>query len=287
MKFPIISIITLLSFVACTPASNLVSDKGTNDTPKSKADVEVLLLGTFHFRNFDPKNNLDVSQTNEVDVLTEQNQKELEYITDQIAEFNPDKIFVEYPRDLQTSLDSTYLAFETTDWTSKSRNEIVQLAFRAAKKANHETVYACDYRNTSFPYMKMIESMQNAGQRELLEWGKTETEKYEREYNELVAKSQSVTDCLLYINDKQRRKDNLGWYVSIANQAGTVKDEVGTLLASEWYKRNLYMYSYIQKEIEERDERIMILSGGSHTAAFQHFIDLNPKWDVIELEDIL
>ena len=44
----------------------------------TKPKLEILLIGTFHFRNFDPKLNLDVSQTNEIDVLTTENQKELE-----------------------------------------------------------------------------------------------------------------------------------------------------------------------------------------------------------------
>lgn len=74
----------------------------------TKPKLEILLIGTFHFRNFDPKLNLDVSQTNEIDVLTTENQKELEEIKKKISEFNPTKIFVEFPHDEQNKLDSLY-----------------------------------------------------------------------------------------------------------------------------------------------------------------------------------
>jgi 6-phosphogluconolactonase/glucosamine-6-phosphate isomerase/deaminase len=47
------------------------------------------------------------------------------------------------------------------------------------------------------------------------------------------------------------------------------------------------MYSIIQKSIEKKDKKIMILGGSSHIAMFKDFIDHNPEWKTVELKEIM
>ena len=250
-------------------------------------DLEVLLVGTFHFRNFNPKNNGDVVQTNEVDVLSDQNQKELRLISDKISEFNPDKIFIEFPFENQNKLDSLFNSFAPKNYNILDRSENIQLAFRAAKQINHTKIFGYDYRIASFPYDEMLETMEKANQGDLIEIDDAQIKEYEAEYNKLVNSTKSVTEILYYLNDDKNRKADLGWYLNFANKAGSEKDSVGSFLASEWYRRNLVMYSNIQKQINTNDKKIMILSGASHIAVFKDFISYNPKWNTIELKEIM
>jgi hypothetical protein len=278
--------ITLLLFLSCQSKQNNTELK-TEITENENNKLEVLLVGTFHFRNFNPKNNSDITQTNEVDVLTEQNQKELELISDKITEFNPDKIFVEYPFEKQSILDSTFQSFLPTNYYESDRNETVQLGFRVAKKLKHNKVFAYDYRNTSYPYNGMLETMEKANQTELIKKEDLDMLEYEKKYNELVQSTKSVTEILYLLNDEQDRKDDISWYFNSANKAGTVNDTIGSFLVSEWYKRNLYMYSIIQKQVTEKDKKIMIISGSSHIALFKDFIKYSPEWKTVELKEIM
>jgi hypothetical protein len=112
------------------------------------APKEVLLIGTFHFNN----PGFDVAKINTFNVMSDKSQAELETMSDKIKAFNPDKIFVEWEYNEQTGLDSLYDLYVKNQYfdfvkkkypksTFYTQNEIVQLAFRVAKKANHAQVY--------------------------------------------------------------------------------------------------------------------------------------------------
>jgi hypothetical protein len=249
--------------------------------------LEVLLIGTFHFSNFEPQKNYDISQTIEVDVLSKHNQMELELISNKVADFKPDKIFVEYPYARQKQLDSIYKYFVPSDFESKERDEGDQLAFRIAKQLNHKQVYGCDFRGFSFPYDSMINSMEMANQYGMIASDKFELEQWEKKYNETVNRNKSLLDVLYFLNDEQERLDDIGWFLNSANKAGTLKDTIGNYLTSQWYNRNLKIYSAIQKTIDEKDKRIMILLGSSHTAILKDFIDKNRNWTIVELNEVM
>ena len=253
----------------------------------TKPKLEVLLIGTFHFKNFDPKFNLDITQTNDVDVLTTENQKELEEIKRIISQFNPTKIFVEFPYIEQNKLDSLYNAFSPTDYKTVKRDEIYQLAFRVGKNLNLKKIFACDFRNYQFPYDKMMESINDAKQNDLIEIEEKSITEFETEYNTITKSRNSLLETLYFLNNNVNRKKDLSWYSNFATKAGSLKDTTGVYLASEWYRRNLFMYSNVQKRIDSKDKRIMILLGASHIATFKNFIELNPEWKIVELKEIM
>ncbi|WP_298956520.1 DUF5694 domain-containing protein [uncultured Nonlabens sp.] len=257
------------------------------ETQKSQDDkLEVLLLGTFHFANFNPENNGDIVDIKIRDILNETEQNELELISDKIKAFKPDKIFVEIMYNHQNKLDSIYSSFSTNDYSKEKRDELTQLAFRTAKKLNHKKLYAMDYR-TEFRYDSLMQQMEKAKQFNLIAKDSVELAKLERTGNELFASNKSLTEILYFYNDDKRRKEDINWYVNLANQGGEKNNFVGAYLASEWYRRNLYMYSIIQKAIEKQDKRIIILAGASHIAMFKDFIDYNPEWKSVELKVIM
>lgn len=284
MKIPLLFLISIIFSCQAEPEEKSALSASETETGK---ELEVLMLGTFHFANFDPSQNLDVTQVNQVDVLSDQNQSELEHISNVITAFNPDKIFVEHPFQDQEYLDSVYTAFSPSDYSEEKRNETIQLAFRIGKKLQHEKMYAYDFRKAYFPYGAMLESIENAGQTKLMEEIEQRRAAYEKRYNTVVSANQSVTETLYFLNEPQNRKDDNAWYLNLANMAGNSEDSTGSFLASEWYRRNLMMYSHIQKTVSSEDERIMILSGASHIAMFKDFIDYNPTWKTLELKELM
>jgi hypothetical protein len=280
----ILSLGVLILLIACSDKNS--EEKTITEVSEKGASINVLLLGTFHFANFNPENNGDILEIKVPDILTDENQKELEKITKAISDFKPDKIFLEYPHSKQAKLDSVYTSFNETDYSQAKRDERIQLGFRVAKRIKHKQVFAMDYR-TDFPYDSLVKQMEKAKQFHLIEKDSLELERIEKFENEMFASNKPLSEILFYNNDQDNRQSDINWYLSVANQGGAKNNFVGAYLASEWYRRNLYMYSVIQKTVEKSDKRIMILGGASHIGMFKDFIDKNLEWKTTELKNII
>lgn len=278
----------LLKILALTLLLSCQENQKNGINKKSQtAALKILLVGTFHFANFNPENNGDLVQKKIPDVLTDKNQSELENIALKIAEFKPDKIFVEEPFNRQEKLDSIFSSFPiAADYKTTRRQETYQLAFRVAKKLNHPKVYGIDVR-TNFPYDSLLTEMRKAKQINLIKKDELELKALEKSSNQLFNSNKTLSEFIFYYNEQQYRKEDINWYLSLANQGGELNNFVGSYLTSEWYRRNLQMYAIIQKSIEKKDKKIMILGGSSHIAMFKDFIDYNPNWKTIELKEIM
>jgi hypothetical protein len=284
MKY-ILGFLVFFTFFSCK--HNVKTEINENSENTESETIKVLLVGTFHFANFNPENNNDIVQKKVLDVLTEANQTELEKIALKIAEFKPDKIFVEESFSQQNKLDSIFNSFsKSADYKKVKRNETYQLGFRVAKKLNHNKIYGIDIR-TDFPFDSLLTEMYKAKQFDLIKKDELELKKLEKSENELFSSNKTLSEIIFYYNEEKYRKDDINWYLNLANRGGELDNFVGSYLASEWYKRNLHMYSVIQKSIEKSDKKIMILAGSSHIAMFKDFIDYNPEWKTIELKEIL
>ena len=254
----------------------------------SDSPVEVLMIGSFHFDN----PGLDVIKTKSFDVLTPKVQDELEFITDRIQEYAPTKIFVEYPYERQERLDSLYQSYRYqisrgTVEENPRRSELYQLAFRAANKLGLEQLHAVDYRHTSFPFDSLMRVASQAGQSELIGELNRIIEEMTKAQNEQYESTDSVIELLIDGNTAESRQDNLGTYLDYLALAGERENFVGGYLVSEWYKRNIYIWTLIQKALDAGDERIMVLFGSGHTAVFDRLIHGSKKWKITELETLL
>ena len=96
-----------------------------------------------------------------------------------------------------------------------------------------------------------------------------------------------MTELLVDCNTKESNTENVKWYLETANKAGKTNNFVGAYLVSEWYRRNLYMYSLIQKLTENKDHKIMVLLGAGHTAILREFLKYDSDFEIVELKDVL
>ncbi|APZ47339.1 hypothetical protein BW723_14080 [Polaribacter reichenbachii] len=280
-------ILLILSITLMSCNNTPIAEKTTAEYQSTPSDkVEVLLVGTSHWNNYNSKG-LDVAQTNQMDILSPRYQSDLLEIVEKIKEFHPDKIFVERTLVYQPKLDSLFNLYSTNDWGKERRNEIYQLGFRLAKELKHERVYGVDYREMEFPYDSLMKSMKQANQIALMESFNNDIKQYETNYNQLIAEQKPLKDILYYLNDPEQRKLDLSWYLNGANKGGDLETTVGSYLASEWIKRNIYIYGLIQKYTEPKDERIMILMGASHIGVLENLISYHPEWKTVELKEIM
>ncbi|MEL1245519.1 DUF5694 domain-containing protein [Flavobacterium sp. DGU11] len=242
---------------------------------------QILVIGTFHFEN--PGH--DVAQFNSFNVMTPKSQKELENISNKIKAFAPDKIFVEWPYEKQASLDKFYKRNADSLIANKA-DEIVQVALRSAKKLNHKKLYGIDYNETVFPYDSLVAEMKKAGQENLIKQSDDVMKEYEIAENKKIA-TYTLTELLLNHNLPKEDHENISWYLSIANRGGGSGNFTGAYLVSEWYRRNLYMYSLLQRLTEAKDDKVMVMLGAGHTAMLREFIKYDSTFEIVELKDIL
>ncbi len=92
---------------------------------------------------------------------------------------------------------------------------------------------------------------------------------------------------LLFFNSPELENRVNSGYISLFNKAASNDDFAGAYFVSERFRRNLYMYSLIQKQVEKADERILVIVGGQHSAGFRDFIRDDKNFEQVELETIL
>lgn len=253
---------------------------------------EVLLVGVFHFNN----PGLDLAKTETFDVMSERSQQELERITDHIKKFKPTRIFVEWEYNDQLALDTLYHLYLKGSYFDYIRqrfpksnfytqNEIFQLGFRAGKKIGLEKIDAIDCP-MDWPYDSLQIAIKKAGQTDLQQAIDKQIKQFGEQSNALMKKL-SLTQLLLEENKTSTRNVNLGLYITLLNKGGALYDFTGADVVDAWYKRNLHMYSLVQKLTAATDQRVMIIVGAGHAAVFKHFIDIDANYKVVELEEVM
>jgi len=280
-----LTIITLLS-ISCNKPKNISENK----TIKNSTVKEVLLVGTFHYNN----PGADVAKTKSFDILSEKSQNELKQISSKVKEYNPTQIFVEWPYNEQKELDSLYQLYKKDNYFTNDslsnfylKNEIFQLAFRIAKENNLETVYGIDYK-TTFPYGEALNDIEKNKQFELKEKIENSFSKFTIDFDNKIDSGASLKELTYFVNSKKElRNISNNFHNNLFPIAGSLDDFNGVFLTSEWYKRNLYMWSLIQKRTKETDNKIMVLVGASHAAILEEFIGGNKNWAVKEFKDIM
>ncbi|GAB2963169.1 hypothetical protein GCM10027048_35000 [Hymenobacter coalescens] len=258
--------------------------------------AELLLLGTFHFHN----PGADIVKTKTFDVLAPKAQAELETMTGRLSQWRPDKVFVEWDWSNQAELDALYQLYLGGQYEQAIvarypkpgqrdfylKNEIIQLAFRTAKKAGLPRVYAFDYTKTTFPFDSVQKAMQQAQQSALIQRVGETLQKVEAEQNRKLS-TLTLTQLLLDFNAPGSIREDKGVYLDLLNKAGSIGSFAGSWLVSEWYRRNLYMYSVVQKTVEPADQRVLVLAGSAHTAMLREFAQYDSRFQLKELREVV
>ena len=73
----------------------------------------------------------------------------------------------------------------------------------------------------------------------------------------------------------------------ILTHAGTKDAFEGADEAALFYKRNLRMYSNLNRIHLDKEDRVFILMGAAHTAFFRDFISRSPKYTMVNTFDFL
>lgn len=216
--------------------------------------VKIYLTGTFHFDSLP-------------DVFSQATQSELEKITDIFSSYKPNKIALEFPRRYQKCLDEFYNGFdikrtaenihladmELYGKTSSVNyaNEIVQIGFRLANKLGLSRVYGID---EDMPLSDELFEIVSP-------YVQSEIERHNKAFSEAFSKDAGILSHYRIHNSRDYILSDNEMYNAV-NKVN-VKDYEGSRLVSQWYERNLKIFSNLQNICKDGD-KVFVLIGSSH-----------------------
>ncbi len=269
-RLAVLSCLILLSATAAPGqgrATPGVSQQTPAPPPAASARPEVLVLGVYHMAN--PGH--DIFNTQADDVLAPGRQAELAQVVAALKKFNPTKIAVERdPGDNRLSKDyPDYVAGKH----ELTRNEIEQVGFRLAKELGHKTVYGVD-ADGEFPYPRLVKYAQATGRAKELEALTTEIGAAVKAQNAYLA-SHTILETLLYMNSDDKVAEAVGFYYRQAH-FGEPWDWAGADLVSDWFRRNMRIYSNVVRLADSPGERVLVIFGAGHLGWLRHDFEGDP-----------
>ncbi|MEK6372645.1 MAG: DUF5694 domain-containing protein [Acidobacteriota bacterium] len=232
------------------------------------ARAEVLVLGVYHMNN--PGH--DVFNMQVDDVLAPKRQAEIAQVIEALKRFNPTKIAVEADvySDRRPKEYAEYLAGKH----ELTRNEIEQLGFRLGQELGHKTVYAVDV-DGDFPWQRFVNYAKASGRTKELDALLGEIGAMVKAQNAYLG-SHTILETLLYMNADAKVAEDVGFYYREA-QFGEPGDWAGADLVSDWFRRNMRIYSNVMQLAGSPNERVLVIYGAGHLGWLQHDFAGNPN----------
>jgi hypothetical protein len=269
MKYVIFSILIL--------SSSLV---GANNDPQK---TKVILLGVFHFHN----PGADAAKFEDVDIFSKKSQEEIEKLTQVIASLKPAKIMLESNKKRGEEFDEILETYSSKT-LSEYKNEIIQIGFRLKSKLPESSVHYVDHE-MGLPFDSLMQTWKNSGQQKYYEDFMTLIRTVEDEFNEQTKQGMTITDRLKFMNTEDYRNFSLAPYTrQEIMDAGEEGNYIGADVASDWYKRNIRIFSNIIRELNGDEDCIFIMFGASHIPILEHLFRLHDnKYELVNINDIL
>jgi len=273
----IFSLIISLSLISCHDSNNIPTD--IMDLNK----IDVAIMGTFHFS----EQGSHLVELNKKDILSIQKQSEIEKVRELLLNFKPTKIAVEADIELDQDLYMLYKNYLKNDsYLSNSifsdSNEIFQLSFPLAKILGHEKLYAID-KSVDLP-VEVFEYVKKSNPQKFNDY-MNEINIYRDEINKKM-NNDSVLEVLKFLNNPvQVDYQHSNFYLKLSEfSSGTETQGIDTL--TEWYRRNLYIFSNLQDIMEEND-KILVIYGADHLKLLNDFVDESDTMNLIDINTIL
>ncbi|HEX8616282.1 MAG TPA: DUF5694 domain-containing protein [Thermoanaerobaculia bacterium] len=239
---------------------------------------EVLVLGVYHMNN----PGRDVFNLQVDDVLAPKRQAEMARVIEVLKSFKPTKIAVEGDTG-DRRITKAYAEYVAGNH-ELTRNEIEQLGFRLAKELGHQQIYPVD-AGGEFPYPRLQKYVKATDRSKEFEALVDEIGAMVKAENAYLA-SHTILETLLYMNADAKAAEDVGFYLRQA-EFGEHYDWAGADLVSDWFRRNLRIYTNVAQLSESRSERILVIYGAGHLGWLQFAFANNPRFRLRKLAEFV
>ena len=273
MKTNLFLAITLcfLLLVGCAEKNEADRKIKTNNTPK------ISILGVFHFAGTS-----DFSSVEFESLESETRQKEIKDVIEKLKTYNPTKIMLEFPYSDSKYLDSLYNETLKGNHTL-TINEIEQLGFRLAQELDHKHVYSIDYR-LDLPFDELL-GFAKKHDKERLDKMIAHVQAQDKTESDFLLKN-TILDYLIYRNSDEEDKRNKEQYLNRSAKFVSDSSDVGAKFVSEWWKRNIYMMTYIDRQVDS-DDRVLVIVGAAHRAVLKDLYQDRTDIEYLEISNYL
>jgi hypothetical protein len=221
---------------------------------------QLMILGSYHMAN----PGLDSVNLQADDVLSPKRQEEIADVVERLARFAPTKVAIEAPyRDPWST--GNYAKY-TKGQYNLGRNEIDQLGFRLAHRVNLPTIYPVDYQMfMSGLTPSEIEDPKPAPDAKPKPSAPPKEPTLSEE--DLLLRRSTVREYLLHVNDPAMiRKDQAGYMKMLLPNPTNSAIYARADLVTNWYKRNLRIFSNLNRVTEAGKDRVVLVIGFGHLA---------------------
>ena len=249
-----------------------------DDLPK------VFLVGTFHFEYYNA-DAYKVDQSKQIDILSDQKQKEVKELLEYIAIFKPTKICIE-AFDGGRIMNKYRLYRQGKK--SLAKDEIEQLGFRLMDKFNLDTIYSIDAKTIAdeLPESKDSLVIRPYFDKMFDNYSFKSNANYKRlyEYQTELSLKLSLLNYFKYLNSPKSFERDYGAYLVGDFKNG--KYDGADALTTYWYNRNLRIFRNIQNITTSPDDRILVLFGAGHITLLDQYLRSSPEYDYIKFNDL-
>jgi len=241
--------------------------------------IPILNFGTFHM-GFTTD-----AHTTEFDQLEKENQLELHEIVKKIAMFKPTVIILETLPENNEKLQAQYKEYiKNSNMSFKNPSEVELLAFELGRLSKTERIYGIDHK-MSYNYMIARDIENSIDSSFINKFYKNPMQFYPEV--DIDEDTLNLLDKLKLTNEEKYLDFLMTVNADIMTHVGTENGFEGADESAKYYQRNLRMYSNLNRIKLNKDDRVFILLGASHTAFFRDFINRSPKYKMVNTFDYL
>jgi len=262
---------------SCTDQHSKVTETSAKDSIEkvnvTTEKIKVLNFGTFHM-GF----STDLNQT-KFDQNDEANKRAVHAIAKKLQSFNPTVIVVEVEPKFNAQLQAKYENYlKNPREFIENPSEVELLAFELGRLCGTEKIYGIDHP-LSYNYL-IARDIENEIDSLFIQKFYTDPQSYYPTIN-IDEDTLDLLEKLILTNDDEYLNFLMTMNADIMTHVGTNGNYEGADEATKYYQRNLRMYSNLNRIKLQKDDRVFILLGASHSAFFRDFISRSPKYELV------
>lgn len=244
---------------------------------KTKFDdaIPVLNVATFHMGETSDAN------STEFDKNDKKNLHEIKQLAKLLAEFKPTIIVIE---DLPTNDSLRQISY--LDYINNPKKRFINtderelLAYEVGRIGGAKKIYGIDFKESYNYNINVVNSVDT-----------TTLKKYSKLSNENDAKNPEngipFYELFKLNNHPQYLESLINFNADLLLYNSSKYNSEGANEAGKFYHRNLVMFSNLNQIVVNKNDRIFILMGGTHTAFFMDFLKRSPKFIIENTFDYL
>jgi uncharacterized protein DUF5694 len=253
--------------------------------------IKVYVVGTFHFDGSAG----DVYKSAAQDMKTPENQRQLDDLVRRLGYAAPDKLFVEWTTDRQGYVDTTYNLYRQNEF-ELGNNEVYQVGYRLGKLLNLQRIYCAD-AGGDFDYDSLVAYAVQHRQAEIITDLNHPKDSIARLISARIGAIYSyyqpppghtLTDVILSNNTPEVIASGADLYNLVYARVGEGSAYPGADLASDFYKRNMRIYTNILRQVDvAHDKAILVFIGSGHVSFLKEIFSSSLLFEVEDVVPLL